>query len=102
MAKDLRLFVQSFNMSRKIADENQPPVSVTEVDEGDGGHRMVLGDERKRRSDWTEYLEAEDHQEQVVTQEEEGNLIGSFLNEKRRLFSIFFLLVQEVILSQNL
>ncbi|GLU06927.1 hypothetical protein SLE2022_239120 [Rubroshorea leprosula] len=72
MAKDLRLFVQSFNMSRKIADENQPAVSVTEIDEGDGGHRMVLGDQRKRRTDWTEYLDAEGHQEQLVTQEEEG------------------------------
>ncbi|GLT75168.1 hypothetical protein SLA2020_469130 [Shorea laevis] len=81
-AKDLRLFVQSFNMSRKIADENQPPESVTEVDEWDGGHRMVLGDQRKRRTDWTEYLEAEDHQEQVVTQEEGGgDLEPKFVTE---------------------
>ncbi|KAF2608589.1 hypothetical protein F2Q68_00046285 [Brassica cretica] len=55
-AKDLRLFVQSFNMSRKVADEEKLEVADTfpEVEEIRG----------KKRSDWSEYLDSDPPNEQ--------------------------------------
>ncbi|OMP12335.1 hypothetical protein CCACVL1_00033, partial [Corchorus capsularis] len=66
MAKDLRKFVQTFNMSRKFTDQNQPfdPESDIEADDPEN--------QRKRRSDWTEYLDPEDYRDdRVALQEEE-------------------------------
>lgn len=59
MAKDVRKFVQSFNMSRKYADEQ------TKVDEPlDGGtvddDQLECSARRERRSDWSEYLDLEE------------------------------------------
>ncbi|KAJ0241099.1 Uncharacterized protein HA466_0215590 [Hirschfeldia incana] len=56
-AKDLRLFVQSFNMSRKVADEENQAVadSFPEV-EDDEEVEEIRG---KKRSDWSEYLDSD-------------------------------------------
>ncbi|CAF2196003.1 uncharacterized protein LOC103831685 isoform X1 [Brassica rapa] len=56
-AKDLRLFVQSFNMSRKVADEEKQEVADTfpEV-EADEEVEEIRG---KKRSDWSEYLDSD-------------------------------------------
>ncbi|CAA7052361.1 unnamed protein product [Microthlaspi erraticum] len=60
-AKELRFFVQSFNMSRKVADEEEQAVADTlpEVDadgEIDEEISVVRG---KKRSDWSEYLDSD-------------------------------------------
>ncbi|OMP01741.1 hypothetical protein CCACVL1_03015 [Corchorus capsularis] len=64
MAKDLRSFVQTFNMSRKFTDQDQP--FDPDIEAGD------LENQRKRRSDWTEYMDPEDYRDdRVALQEEE-------------------------------
>lgn len=76
-AKDLRLFVQSFNMSRKVADEEKQEVADTfpEV-EADEEVEEIRG---KKRSDWSEYLDSDPPNERrrlIVEEdgEEEGNI----------------------------
>ncbi|CAN6934985.1 unnamed protein product [Brassica oleracea] len=56
-AKDLRLFVQSFNMSRKVVDEEKQEVADTfpEV-EDDEEAEEIRG---KKLSDWSEYLDSD-------------------------------------------
>ncbi|KAG4157533.1 hypothetical protein ERO13_D02G067900v2 [Gossypium hirsutum] len=73
MAKDVRKFVQSFNMTRKFTDQNQlfDPTSEYDIDleDDDGGD---LENPKKRHTDWTEYLDSEDHHEhKLVLQEDE-------------------------------
>lgn len=59
-AKELRFFVQSFNMSRKVAEEKEQYVAYTfsesEVD-FDEEASDVCG--KKKRSDWSEYLDSD-------------------------------------------
>ncbi|CAK7346721.1 unnamed protein product [Dovyalis caffra] len=77
MAKDLRKFVQSFNMSRKIADEQDyvdQEAALIPTSEAD--HiGLNEGYQRKRRSDWTEYLDGEEDFN-IKQEDEEG--IGKF------------------------
>ncbi|KAJ4847507.1 hypothetical protein Tsubulata_012256 [Turnera subulata] len=57
MAKDLRKFVQSFNMSRSLSsDQHQHSPAPVLDDPGSSS----TGFERKRRTDWTEYLDLEE------------------------------------------
>ncbi|KAG7586709.1 MRN complex-interacting protein [Arabidopsis thaliana x Arabidopsis arenosa] len=59
-AKELRFFVQSFNMSRKVADEEAQAVadSCSEVDvEGEVDEEVLDVSGTKKRSDWSEYLD---------------------------------------------
>lgn len=68
MAKDVRKFVQSFNMSRKFADEGLQlnadyDASFPEFD----GRSAEIGEEvvevnisKKRRADWSEYMDGDD------------------------------------------
>ncbi|OWM85019.1 hypothetical protein CDL15_Pgr027806 [Punica granatum] len=63
MAKDLRQFVQSFNMSRQFSNNpvTLPPQNDSETVE-EAAYR-ISGDRDRRkqkRSDWTEYLDLED------------------------------------------
>ncbi|KAL4272576.1 hypothetical protein GQ457_13G022690 [Hibiscus cannabinus] len=79
MAKDVRKFVQSFNMSRQLTDQNQPfdPTSEYDIDfdDDDGGHSDLLENPKKRRTDWTEYLDSEDRVEpkSVLQEKEQGH-----------------------------
>ncbi|CAN1793887.1 hypothetical protein LINPERHAP1_LOCUS20143 [Linum perenne] len=69
MAKDIRLFVQSFNMSRKYADE-QAPLEEHEVTQEEEARVSVS---RKRRVDWSEYLDPADYEpEETVEDGDEG------------------------------
>ncbi|ESQ28032.1 hypothetical protein EUTSA_v10019840mg, partial [Eutrema salsugineum] len=56
-AKELRFFVQSFNMSRKAADEEALAVADKYLEEDVEGEEVsdIRG---KKRSDWTEYLDS--------------------------------------------
>ncbi|KAH8515627.1 hypothetical protein H0E87_004179 [Populus deltoides] len=76
MAKDLRKFVQSFNMSRKIADEQDSfDQDAALIPTSETDHIGLNEDcQRKRRSDWTEYLDAEE--EYNIKQEDEGEEPG--------------------------
>ncbi|CAE5963814.1 unnamed protein product [Arabidopsis arenosa] len=59
-AKELRFFVQSFNMSRKVADEEAQAVadSCSEVDvEREVDEEVLDVSGTKKRSDWSEYLD---------------------------------------------
>ncbi|XP_050215119.1 uncharacterized protein LOC126666170 [Mercurialis annua] len=72
MAKDIRMFVQSFNMSRgKLAEHN---------DSGAGDAETLTADpqiQRKRRSDWTEYLDFDqDSAKQEQFEEQQGDDFG--------------------------
>ncbi|CAN7054050.1 hypothetical protein IGI04_028674 [Brassica rapa subsp. trilocularis] len=71
-AKDLRFFVQSFNMSRKVADEEKQAVADTfpEVEE-DEKASDVRG---KKRSDWSEYLDSDPPNERLRLIGEEEDL----------------------------
>ncbi|XP_057974715.1 uncharacterized protein LOC131162355 isoform X2 [Malania oleifera] len=68
-AKDVRNFVQTFNMSRKFAEEEDrlPMVPLPEPIIGD----RFSPDHKKRRSDWTEYLDPQDNIKEQ--REERGN-----------------------------
>lgn len=52
-AKELRFFVQSFNMSRKVADEVADSFSEVDVE----GEEVLDVIGMKNRSDWSEYLD---------------------------------------------
>lgn len=82
MAKELRFFVQSFNMSRKAADQEQQAAAGTfpevaadgEIDEEVS---IVRG---KKRSDWSEYLDSDLPSDgRILTVAEDGEEgIGDF------------------------
>ncbi|XP_027925070.1 uncharacterized protein LOC114182400 [Vigna unguiculata] len=59
MAKDVRKFVQDFNMSRQSFDDGEWPLAETldpapEISDGEVSRQ-------KRRNDWSAYLDQEDH-----------------------------------------
>ncbi|KAI3945866.1 hypothetical protein MKW98_023140 [Papaver atlanticum] len=62
LAKDVRLFVQDFNMSRQFNDQNHKQTLIEaaignyENESSQGNGNGCLG---KRRNDWSEYLEPE-------------------------------------------
>ncbi|XP_010471185.1 PREDICTED: UPF0544 protein C5orf45 homolog [Camelina sativa] len=61
-AKDLRFFVQSFNMSRKVSDDEALGIvdSCSEVDvKVEVDDEEVLDVREKKRSDWSEYLDCD-------------------------------------------
>ncbi|XP_010428007.1 PREDICTED: uncharacterized protein LOC104712742 isoform X1 [Camelina sativa] len=59
-AKDLRFFVQSFNMSRKVSDEEALGIVDSEVDvKVEVDDEEVLDVREKKRSDWSEYLDCD-------------------------------------------
>ncbi|XP_075516054.1 uncharacterized protein LOC142550893 isoform X2 [Primulina tabacum] len=56
MAKDIRQFVQKFNMSRQLSDRKESALEeVEDIFEEEGF--SVMEDQKKKRSDWTEYVE---------------------------------------------
>ncbi|WCJ43282.1 hypothetical protein M5689_024037 [Euphorbia peplus] len=76
-AKDIRNVVQSFNMSRKFADEeSEQNESLIQVVSPSGAE--ILEDRQlKRRSNWNEYLDPiEDEDEDKEDAKEEGDEIG--------------------------
>lgn len=78
MAKDLRQFVQSFNMSRQFADNhvNLAPHDDCEILEEAADVISGNSDSRKqKRSDWTEYLNFKD-----ATSAEGSRMIDSVAN----------------------
>ncbi|CAI9116451.1 OLC1v1017594C1 [Oldenlandia corymbosa var. corymbosa] len=58
MAKDVRKFVQNFNMSRQLAEQNLLNVDGQDEALGIGDQISVNG--KPKRTDWTEYVDPED------------------------------------------
>ncbi|XP_061353412.1 uncharacterized protein LOC133298167 [Gastrolobium bilobum] len=63
MAKDIRKFVQNFNMSRKALDDGEWLLAGTLdlVSEHGDGERQFPVNPKKKRNDWTAYLDQGDH-----------------------------------------
>ncbi|XP_023549686.1 MRN complex-interacting protein isoform X3 [Cucurbita pepo subsp. pepo] len=91
MAKDVRKFVQSFNMSRKYADEQTKVDEILDeeiVDED----QLDFNAKRKRRSDWSEYLDLEEDRSQTGRENErelgsdftDGKIVTELPEEKTR------------------
>lgn len=55
MAKDVRKFVQNFNMSRQLSDQKQS-LSDNEPDVADSAK---IEEQKRKRNDWTEYIDDE-------------------------------------------
>ncbi|KAL1820280.1 hypothetical protein ACET3Z_015149 [Daucus carota] len=61
MAKDVRKVVQTFNMSRQLADQNQSLVLDQEtLASTSPKHDNNTDNQTKKRTDWTEYIDPED------------------------------------------
>ncbi|CAN8235483.1 unnamed protein product [Cochlearia groenlandica] len=73
-ARELRFFVQNFNMSRKVADEKEQAMAdtVSEVEEGEEEGDNVETFRVKKRSDWSEYLDTEDDDRRLTIVEDDG------------------------------
>lgn len=70
-AKDVRLFVQNFNMSRQFTDQlpvvGREETETLEIGEQNQSHRSY------KRTDWTEYLDPEENA--IENNEDSGKLI---------------------------
>ncbi|XP_020221978.1 MRN complex-interacting protein isoform X2 [Cajanus cajan] len=64
MAKDLRKFVQDFNMSRKSFDDGDSPLAGTLDPPPEHHHGEV--DRKQKRSDWSAYLDREEQQQDHI------------------------------------
>ncbi|KAK4253057.1 hypothetical protein QN277_010882 [Acacia crassicarpa] len=80
MAKDIRAFVQSFNMSRKSLDEQSlssetlSPALDDHIRDHDDENFNLTQNQRKKRSNWTEYLDPEyNHIQQRDEVEQDGD-----------------------------
>ncbi|XP_054786765.1 uncharacterized protein LOC129293007 isoform X2 [Prosopis cineraria] len=81
MARDIRSFVQTFNMSRKPLDEQSlssrtlsPALDDQVINHDDDDKFDLPVNQRKKRGDWTEYLDPEDnHIQQREKVEEDGD-----------------------------
>ncbi|KAL2334980.1 hypothetical protein Fmac_016193 [Flemingia macrophylla] len=71
MAKDVRTFVQNFNMSRKSFDDADSPLAGTLDPPLD--HREGHVDRKHKRSDWSAYLDREDHHTVEEQQDRDGD-----------------------------
>ncbi|OVA17013.1 hypothetical protein BVC80_9041g6 [Macleaya cordata] len=58
LAKDVRKFVQNFNMSRQFTEESIKETLISPFEEEIDDHSQNNNNfQRKRRSDWSEYLD---------------------------------------------
>ncbi|KAL3651626.1 hypothetical protein CASFOL_004628 [Castilleja foliolosa] len=64
MARDVRVFVQSFNMSRQLSDQKLSPSE--EIESFDSQSQ----DRKAKRNDWSEYVDDQDEH------------VGNFNNDK--------------------
>lgn len=67
MAKDIRKFVQTFNMSRKSLDDGECLLARTldqspKEGEGEPEIAIIANSTEKKKTDWTAYLDHDDHQ----------------------------------------
>ncbi|XP_020535683.1 MRN complex-interacting protein isoform X2 [Jatropha curcas] len=72
-AKDIRKFVQSFNMSRNDGGDHQ---SLTEIASPVDSGSLLEHQQKKRRCDWSEYLDVEEdgNKDNVKEEDEEDGL----------------------------
>ncbi|XP_052202809.1 uncharacterized protein LOC127808341 [Diospyros lotus] len=79
MAKDVRKFVQNFNMSRQCLEQSvdQTLVSVPE----DAANRPSPGDYKRKRTDWSEYIDLEDNYDDRIADDREDVLEHKIVTE---------------------
>ncbi|KAG9153114.1 hypothetical protein Leryth_012371 [Lithospermum erythrorhizon] len=70
MAKDVRYFVQSFNMSRLAADQQIANNMNSNVAQSDGNQTVEV--RQKKRTDWSEFIDNEDDNS-IENDEDKGN-----------------------------
>ena len=80
IAKDLRGFVQSFNMSRAITQPSPlPPPQFREEEEEEEEDIVRVHNNKRRSSDWSQFLDPVEVEEQQV--EEEGDFEPKIVTE---------------------
>lgn len=62
MAKDVRKVVQTFNMSRQLAHQNQSLVFHQQTLVSESPKQVYFHNQNKKRTDWTEYIDPEDEE----------------------------------------
>ncbi|XP_059630291.1 uncharacterized protein LOC132273336 [Cornus florida] len=72
MARDVRKFVQSFNMSRQFAQEQCTEQTLDPLLE-QIDHHFDSSNDKKRRTDWSEYIDPEDDHDNQI-EEEQGEV----------------------------
>ncbi|KAA8522568.1 hypothetical protein F0562_013071 [Nyssa sinensis] len=72
MARDVRKFVQTFNMSRQFAEEQCRDETLVPLSE-EIDNQLDPSNHNKRRTDWSEYIDPEDDRDGQV-EEERGDV----------------------------
>ncbi|XAR62235.1 hypothetical protein NMG60_11016922 [Bertholletia excelsa] len=73
MARDVRKFVQSFNMSRQFLEQQCVAEADTLDPLPDDANNLSPSSYKKRRTDWSEYVDSENnHHDQVENEPEDG------------------------------
>lgn len=80
MAKDVRKIVQTFNMSRQLADQNQSHVFHEQTLASEPPKQVDFDNQNKRRTDWTEYIDPED--EEIDNDNDNARSLGNVFDEK--------------------
>lgn len=83
MAKDVRKFVQNFNMSRQFSDQQLDLAQHQEPQTLDAEGRFP-SNRNSKRTDWTEYLDFEDESVEKEDEQSTGHLFVSHII--RRIF----------------
>lgn len=65
MAKDVRKFVQSFNMSRQLAEQNQ---LLGEYEQNENleieDYQLPVANSKNKRTDWSEYIDPPEEEDE--------------------------------------
>ncbi|XP_074369494.1 uncharacterized protein LOC141710897 isoform X2 [Apium graveolens] len=80
MAKDVRKVVQTFNMSRQLADQSQSLGFDEQTLASESPKQANLDNQNKKRTDWTEYIDPED--EEVDKYIDNARSLGNVFDEK--------------------
>ena len=84
MAKDVREFVQSFNMSRQFAEQNVIPAdddkATLEIED------KIPPNGKLKRTDWTEYIDPEEDDSEIPNIGENPGLV--FLSHAQAIYML--------------
>ncbi|KAK1361559.1 MRN complex-interacting protein [Heracleum sosnowskyi] len=82
MAKDVRKVVQTFNMSRQLADQNQSHVFDEQTLASESPKQVNFDNQNKKRTDWTEYIDPEDEEVDNHKDDDNARSLGNVFDEK--------------------
>lgn len=78
MAKDVRKVVQTFNMSRQFADQNQSLMSHQQTLASTSPNEDYTNNHNNKRTDWTEYIDPEDDDEEDNNENDNAHSVGIY------------------------